>query len=922
MQDSDDYLYDDDFVVDASVIAVLDEEERKFDESQRLSQRRRSLSLPPSPPLPKRQKLEDNEALPRPGGDDLLRRLETLPEISVQGDGSYGISAKRVSGDQSNLTSHTTVPTNSSWRVPLNAAFVSQDSGLHNGVATSGNRQSRPITAQRSGQAGAWSNQPPRPPTRHTSQNLGPQDVGEICVSQGVQEKLLSEVERLRVQLQELAQAQEQTQKSLKEARDARMAKEGEVSILRKASEKTAQEHAAEVARIKAAKEAAEAIQLQMQKTMKEEMDRMKTQFTFKQHEWETSVRRTPGTIRPRKASNQPPPTPVPLPSQIRQWSDSGGPSNVMKTPTRSRYVTRGEVTDNLRHRKQTVSERPKKPLGLPGFVNAFDSTPPRSSQITKGKGKEREGTYARVPSETSIFADNPVHRSPSPPSSPIIAPAPLADLSDVEMSDPAGFPSDEPDTHGLGKDTDITMNEDIPDEASAEDLDIVPPPDWTAELHHIIFMHRLPSSKMLTMQALMDAPLPSSSSPEQLQSWNRACKTLLESVGTIASKVCDMQGTYRLMAASLAQMAGMLKETIPLLIALLDMLRVLTTRIPVFSVSLVSCPLSIDDGDKDAPLIITILCDIIQTHLTPKKEAMSEETVLLAQDTLGLLETLSWNITDPLVSRVAMFVRVPGVLSTLLSPLQPTWLLYRATRILATLASHFHLFRILLSFPDPESPQESEARDLKKIPHIEQLALHLIDTTREDSEAHIFKETILAFIASLSIADAEALTILVGSETLLPAIVIYLCEVTSLIWEENEQVMESPALIESTVMKIIRTVSLLYQFVFENKDPKFRLRQKLLPTMRQYYGTLHMFIVTMGRLSWADIPYVIDGALRRELERSTEMTKYMIEQVVGGPEELDRVWSAFQTEDVAVKAEDEDEKEAQMLHSAGIDTG
>ena len=107
------------------------------------------------------------------------------------------------------------------------------------------------------------------------------------------------------------------------------------------------------------------------------------------------------------------------------------------------------------------------------------------------------------------------------------------------------------------------------------------------------------------------------------------------------------------------------------------------------------------------------------------------------------------------------------------------------------------------------------EVQDFQKIPHIEQLALHLVDATREDPEVstlyayaefcqsallqvNTLKETILAFIAGLAVADPEALTILVESETLIPAIVIYLCETTSLIWEEDEQVITSPALIES----------------------------------------------------------------------------------------------------------------------------
>jgi hypothetical protein len=104
------------------------------------------------------------------------------------------------------------------------------------------------------------------------------------------------------------------------------LAKEGEVGILRRGMEKviygtcpivlmlinhstkTAQDHAAQMAKLKAAKEEADARQAQMQREMKEEMERLRTQFMFKvcvvplcaycdssyvkQHEMETSSRR------------------------------------------------------------------------------------------------------------------------------------------------------------------------------------------------------------------------------------------------------------------------------------------------------------------------------------------------------------------------------------------------------------------------------------------------------------------------------------------------------------------------------------------------------------------------------------------------------------------------------------------------------
>lgn len=43
-----------------------------------------------------------------------------------------------------------------------------------------------------------------------------------------------------------------------------------------------AQDHSAQVIKLKAAKEEADAKQVQMQKEIKEEMERLKTQYTFK----------------------------------------------------------------------------------------------------------------------------------------------------------------------------------------------------------------------------------------------------------------------------------------------------------------------------------------------------------------------------------------------------------------------------------------------------------------------------------------------------------------------------------------------------------------------------------------------------------------------------------------------------------------
>jgi hypothetical protein len=87
-------------------------------------------------------------------------------------------------------------------------------------------------------------------------------------------------------------------QVALKEATDVKFAREGEVTFLRNKIEKVgaqerglnskaktsqvAQDHAAQILQLKSAKDAANTRLVQMQVEMKEEVERLKTQFIFK----------------------------------------------------------------------------------------------------------------------------------------------------------------------------------------------------------------------------------------------------------------------------------------------------------------------------------------------------------------------------------------------------------------------------------------------------------------------------------------------------------------------------------------------------------------------------------------------------------------------------------------------------------------
>jgi hypothetical protein len=71
-------------------------------------------------------------------------------------------------------------------------------------------------------------------------------------------------------------------------------------------------------------------------------------------------------------------------------------------------------------------------------------------------------------------------------------------------------------------------------------------------------------------------------------------------------------------------------------------------------------------------------------------------------------------------------------------------------------------------------------------------------------------------------------------------------------------------------IRKLNQTLSLLHHLVF-GTTPIFNLRHKLYSTYyRPFNGLTHMFIVTFGRLCYADLPGWVDEQGRQDLLLST----------------------------------------------------
>ncbi|THH06652.1 hypothetical protein EW146_g9545 [Bondarzewia mesenterica] len=681
----------------------------------------------------------------------------------------------------------------------------------------------------------------------------------------------------------------------------------GELDALRTQLEAAAQAHIAEQAKLRAAKEAAEAKQSQIQMEMKEEMERLKTQFTFKTHEMETSMRK------PRLAV---PSTPV-VSTQTRRWDPppDAGPSNI-----------------NMGKRFPLVEHRtPKRPKAtakqnamLPGFVNAFlpspkrRRVPPPSPLKDKGKGKGKmPALFENIHADLSM-------PPPSPPSSPIRPPArsqradqkmEIEELGDVTMD--------------LDADISFVMDSDMVDEAKepieVEEVAEVEPPDWVAQLSQIVFTHASRSPDSNTLQTLLSA---SGSLGQDAAAYSRASARMLELLGA-SSKALGFDTLASQLSVSLFEMAFLLLShgRIAPLTDLFSLLTALMILSPSFIIALLSSQQPSD--------IWFLLCRTVPAHLLPaqlqSKDEENAEAIGFAHVVLDMMDAICWCITAEYETQLIKILRAPDVLPTLLDPAQPTWFLQRTTRLIALFSSHSSIYRHLLSFPPNANEQgrrrsqglqsDTEYRDdvffaggpweigIRGIPLFELHCAHQAD----DFKGNNMRGSILTALSLLAMTHADALTILSESRTLIPSLIVLLTELTYPLWEEDESLTSSPSRMTSMIRATTQTLMLLHYLVFR-PEQTLNLRHKLHHAPhKQFNGISHLFVVTLGRLSFAEPPEgaALESEEKRALEQLAEMAHDLMELVVDGPE-AESVWAMYQGS--PEREVDEEEMEARML--------
>lgn len=652
----------DDFDFDESVFQKLDETERQYNESVAA----RKAASPPSrplsdkPPPAKRPRIDSPPPKPPPaaraphGADD----EDDTPVVSFDASGNYTF----VSKDQPRPTATNRPPnpvaSTSTRPAPRQTLAYKAAPGPSRPVAAAAqNARVGPPHAAKARQPTPILPQSLVQPRTQAPQQPAPRPP-DVAVSPG-NSAIASQLAEMQAKLAKLQEDNESLATSLRSAQDARYTREGEVANLRRKMEESAAEHKAQLLKLKQEKTDAEAARLERERSLKDEMERMKTRFIMRQQELETSTRkRTWSTARKNPASSQMPmtqQTPIPFgrSSQLRP----------VEQETPAPAARRGGAAGK--------DKRPALPT-FGGFVNSFQASSPVRSPSKLRKQKKPPALDDRSSSPGPSFAG-------AVASTARVQETPRRAQRAIDPGE-GGWPTSSP-GHASGMDVDsahVTSDAPIPGDDDEDDFGIEPTAaDMAEEIHQIVLSHWKDHTSVLSLQVLLAA----NQSPE----YSHACSMLMR------------QGSAEQVGSALIEMAVILASTSPLpkepLRSILNLSAFLVFSLPSFA----GVFFSRANRDDELPTMLHVLSALVDP-LTP--------------EVVTFLHALSWSLREDHLPHVGSLLRLPGFLPIVIKNGGSA-----AIRTLALLASYPSMRHDLLAFP------HGERGDLKNIPLVERLS-------------------------------------------------------------------------------------------------------------------------------------------------------------------------------------------------------
>ncbi|KAG8762578.1 hypothetical protein FRC11_008700, partial [Ceratobasidium sp. 423] len=580
-------------------------------------------------------------------------------------------------------------------------------------------------------------------------------------------ERLQTEVEALRAQLTKAESERESLRTSLQQNKEATFAKAGEAENLRRTMSKVrtipkpkvftsankciqqTEQHAEEVARLRQEMAEMEKAKAALEVRMKQDMDRLRTEMTFQQHERDPSRKGFPNvnsTIKKRQVMGSSH-TPASTQGYSRAMELQSSPLSPTKRPFRKTTMgppappaekSFNNLTNSFARSASPIKARVR---SRPLVEDSFNRNEEGSTGRFQDKGKGKASTTWRdneehnaSPARTLKFDESEYWPHPIPATQ-----APFAI---------------EPDVFGVSS----TPKTPIKSRGDAiTGVEVNEPVDLADELRmlllaHVILFDSPETRKTFSLQTVLTAPIPDG----LRQRFDIACTSLFNAFSGSAASLTGDSGengsiwdnSARRASLALAQLAQVFQEAglLESLYVLVSLLASISTAIPAFARYL------LEAGTKDQDsLILEVLCDVIVKFF--KRPLESDGAWHLAESMLGLCEALASHGKDDSVMRFSILPSRAEVLSILLDPAQPPPWSVRVTRLLAILGSRPLLSRALLSFPDANPPP---TKDLAKVPLIESLCRHLTAFRKHNINEHYRElyENILTALAQLAIAD------------------------------------------------------------------------------------------------------------------------------------------------------------------------
>ncbi|KAH6913962.1 hypothetical protein BKA70DRAFT_1420733 [Coprinopsis sp. MPI-PUGE-AT-0042] len=737
-----------------------------------------------------------------------------------------------------------------------------------------------------------------------------------------------ADIERRLKELQDRCEELRRTNEKLQAERDSavevRMRKEGEVVILRQNRDKDRGRYAEDLAKLRAAKEEASAQILRTQQTHKEEVERLKTQFTFKQQEMEANFRRiptipVPPSVRAKKIGL--PPTPL----------TRGGPSqsswnmDVPQTPSK-RSQPFSYVMPKVLSPKKPATKSPEKTRKavLPGFQNAFaTSTPVLGIQKRVSKGKEKAPEF-HEPIPPPLFSQPPPTIPPGsqsysmappdsfPPASPTraglsvpqkstnVALPPFTDhdgdfaMEDIRQAAPAAAPPSTP--------VPIREGNATPDMVVEEELDEMKPTNWKAELSRIVLTHIRPNSGHLTLELVLGANI-EDDDPDIPARYMRACSAMVNAL-SYSSKMEDYTNTISAISAACITLLETLSfgDLILPIASLLNLLGLLAFFIPQFRTQLFLQQNPVYRGLSSITAeTLRIIITILGGPNTSPTHAM------LGMEVLDFLEAMAFQADETEMVKFETVIRSREAMIVLLDPQRPVEFLEKFLRLLVIYASHPVLYSALIGARDPHGKILGSMEPNELLRRLQPFLTYHLYAGPEFSE---IRHLVLTFLGQLSQSHQDAHLVVAASCVL--QLSWYIHTITTPLWEEDPKLLTSLERSSSLIKHTCQSVHLVYHLIAPY-DPE-RLRKWLQAPSDTFRNAMEMFIVTFSRLGFAEPPDWLDQPSQQMLEQSQGIAQKVLETVVDGPE-LDSVVEVFAQNDSEEESSmiDEDEMEAEL---------